>query len=481
MREGRAAIRSLWRDRWFSACALAVISLAIAFNLTVFAVVDGVLFKPLPFQEPDDLFVITRGPAMSVESSSGLLSQRDLVTLRQVLPHAGIAYVNGGPGSIGLLEGRAALKWAVSPDLLDLLGVQLVIGGFTPSDLEWYAQFDATDHDRRPPVLISHSLWQRMFAGDSEVVGRAVTLNQVDERVFGFRVAGVLPDEFVFPFPDGEFVPDLLAPWVLDPSSPGPDENCSLIAIARVPGDGNPHEAGNRLTALANRIGLVDGVLVRPLNEVLGRAERAELVPVFLAAAALLTLSLINVVGVVAARATIRQREYAIRRALGASRSALVRQVLLEVAPLTVIGAGIALVATPYVLTATRQLLPDTMMLLKQPTPDARVFVAAALMCAAGTAVVTVLVALAVDRRSAQLGVLTSRAGRSGRAFGRGGRLLIGLQASVATVLVVLARYVWTGLRVCLGHGPGVCRRPSGRRRRRCRVRARRRRVHHTG
>ncbi len=432
MRGVRPAIRSLWRDRWSSACVLAVSSLAITLNVTVFAVADGVLFKPLPFHQPDELFLITRGPGMSVESPTGLVSERDIAALRRSMPTARIGFYAGGPGSIGML------RWAVSPNLLEVLGVSPALGGFRASALEWYSRFDATGLDHRSPVLISHSLWQRMFAGDTGVVGRAVTLAQVGDRAFGFSVVGVLPPDFVFPFPDGEFVPDLISPWTMDSGLAVPEGRGQFVVIARIPVDGSPRAAGVQLTDLANRIGRPGGLLVRPLSDVLGRAERAELAPVLAAAGGVLALSLLNIVSIVIARATLRQRDYAVRRALGAGRVALMRQVLLEVLPLTLIGAGIAVVATPYALAVTRQLLPHDMLLLKQPTIDGRVFVVAALITAVATALITIVVANAVERRSARSGVLHGP-GPVDRGIVRGGRVLLASQVGIAAALVVLA------------------------------------------
>jgi len=428
----RPVLRSLRRDRWSSACIAAVVSLAITLNVMVFAVADGVLFRRLPFHQPNELFLITRGPEMSVESPTGLVSERDIAALRRAVPAARIGFYAGGPGSIGLL------RWAVSPNLLEVLGVRPHLGDFDASDAAWYARFDATDLDHRSPVLISHSLWQRMFGGDPAISGRAVTLARVGDREFGFRVSGVLPDDFVFPFPDGEFVPDLISPWTRDSGSAAPDDNAAFVVVARIPVEGNPRAAGVQLTELASRIGRPSGLLVRPLGDVLGRSERAELRPVLSAAGGLLVLSLLNIVGVVIARATLRQRDYAVRRALGAGRSDLMRQVSLEIVPLTLAGAGVALVAAPSVLAVTRQLLPHDMLLLKEPTIDGRVFVAGVLMAAVAVAVVTAFVTLGAEKRSLQLGVLRSHP-RLDRGVGGGGRTLIALQVGLAAVLVVLA------------------------------------------
>lgn len=190
----RLAVRSLRHAPWYAATIVAVVALSIALAATVFAVVDGLLFKPLPYADPDRLVRIEPRSGRAPETRSGSISPEDIDGWQSAMPDIPLSAlrVESATGLERLNESALGLA-LVRPNLLETLGVRPLLGGFSADDL-------APQRVPRPalrPVLITYDLWRTRFDGDPAIVGR--TVQPVDPTAASIRVAGVLPRNFVVP------------------------------------------------------------------------------------------------------------------------------------------------------------------------------------------------------------------------------------------------------------------------------------------
>jgi hypothetical protein len=209
------------------------------------------------------------------------------------------------------------------------LGVQPLFGGFRPDD------FGPRTAVR--PALVTYRVWQQRFGGRPDVIGRTV----IDSGGEGLRVAGVLPEDFVFPHPAGSLAPEAIAPLpIVQPASYDSPERRWLQVLARVPPDVPPTAVESRLQvaavdvagqfpALGSDAGLsatrritrgpFELVRLRPLRDVLTASTRTVSAAISVTAALLVLLACVNVAGLAGGRALDRRHELMLRRALGAT------------------------------------------------------------------------------------------------------------------------------------------------------------------
>lgn len=394
----RYAVRSLWRAPWYSATIIGVIALGMALATTVFAVVDGVLFKPLPYPDADRLVAIEPGfnnlPAATKPSVSLAklfpgtgASIHDIAAWQAAAPDAAITGFR--VGRLGMSEGVNETLFGVAlvqANFFDTIGVRPVVGGMVASDFN--------HEDVVLPVVISYELWQGRFHGATDVIGQ----RYVDDPTSGggFRVVGVLPHGFVFP--STRTTVSFIAPYVPSPDDlRDPNRRTVGEMVARLP-------PGMTIGALRARVevgmaamaaalppkprpqgwsdrgwrmeGPFDHADVLPLASKLGGTERPLFRAIFLAALVLLALGGLNVSGLMAARGLDRARELGLRRALGATGFRLARLVFLEALVPIAVGAAIGLSLAVLLLQVGVRLLPDDLVLLKaqmEPAIDARV------------------------------------------------------------------------------------------------------------
>lgn len=436
----RQTFRSLGRAPWYSATVVGVIALGMALATTVFAVVDGVLFKPIGLPAADRLFTIRPGfKDLPPADGYAAVSRDELDGWSAAAPDVAITGFTAQPW-VGFGEGvnrYDAGVVLVQKNIFDVLGVRPLIGGFA-----------ATDFDQRvpmQPVIVTYDVWQGRFRGDPNIMGRSVELDHA--RHAGFRVVGVMPRGFVFPTENTEV--KFITPSVLE--SPAQEPQALTVrrfaeVIARVPaGVGAPAlrdrvEAGLAATAAARpprgpkpegwsdamwqRQGPYDRAEVLPLSITLGSRSRPLFSAVFLAVVMLVAIGALNVSGLMAARTLDRAREIGVRRALGASRASVARLIFIE--SLALIGAGslVGLVAAWPLLRLTLSLLPEEMALLKPAAIDWRVaafVVAAAILLAVPTALWPIRRAT----RSATPAIGHADAGRASERTRSVGRFLI--------------------------------------------------------
>src|SRR5579871_386228 len=329
------AIRSLRKSGGFTAVAVLSLALGIGANATIFSAFYSVLLRPLPYRDPARLFSVAR---VAPDESDGGVMSPELVAWR-----------NGNR----VFEGLAA--W--DDDRYNLTGVgtpeRLVAATVTSNFLEvlgvrpvFRSSFVAEDgHPGAPRVVaLGNELWQRRFGADPSVVGRAILLNDLPATVIG-----VLPASFRFP---GELRPDLLSASQLPAVADwGAQRIEGFNAIGRLRAGSTPGTAAADLTSISSSraaLGFLEGwggknthVQVSALQEQLAGNTR-QVLRILLAAVGLLFLiACVNVASLQLGRVAIRGREIALRSALGASRTRLVRLLLMENLVLA-FGAGLA-------------------------------------------------------------------------------------------------------------------------------------------
>jgi predicted permease len=347
--------------------ATAVLSLAIGVgpNSVLFSVIDAVGFRPLPIRDPGGLVIVRSSNVKGPESDSVIGTQgvayRDYVEIRdRVGAFADIgASARTGFGLSGGAEGAEVVMGATATaSYFKTLGANVLLGrAFLPEE-------DRTV-GTHPVVVISERLWRRRYLSDPAVVGRSVRLNST-----ACTIVGVLPAEFAGT--DPILAPEIWVPTMLWPALSGGSaatldalNSRAFTVLARLKDGATLARAGGEVTALAASLAErdpdthKDWRLVTEYEQAarrhrLGRIGTVSLVAVDL----ILLLACANVAGLLLGRAEARRPEVAVRIALGASRSRLVRQLLTESALLSVAGAATGALLALWLLRLVPSLIP---------------------------------------------------------------------------------------------------------------------------
>ena len=370
----RLALRTLRRAPWFAVTAIGTIALTIGLAATVFAIVDGVLFKALPYPDSARLFDVVGSSGRPGEGTASLASS-DVSYLAAADERIGITAF--GASSVTLLSRPDLTFWAATIDehFFEVLGMQPLIGGF---NADHYGGRSTATGLR--PAIVSHAFWQQWLGAESGAIGKSVP---VTGGGAGLLIVGILPRDFVFPNASGRTRPDILFPRVI-PAVAEDRWNRSLSAVMRLRNEIRLDEALSRLgAALAAHVdeyrpqqafpGPYAAVVLRPLQTQLGRVERPLFRLAFAGSALLILLGAINVAGLLAARTHDRLREMTIRIALGARRKQVAAVVLAEALIVALAGSLLGLGFALLLLSVALSSLPESVLLLKEPAIDWRV------------------------------------------------------------------------------------------------------------
>jgi len=404
----RYGARMLLKNPGFTLIAVLTLALGIGANTAIFSVVNGVLLKPLPYREPERLirvfersrtqpkFPMSGGNFQDYREQNSTLSGLALYT-RQDLELS----QDDKP------ERLAALR--VSAGFFDLLGAQPLLG----------REFRREDElpDNNQVVILSHGLWQRRFNGDPNIVGRVVTLSGRP-----FTVVGVGPQGLQHvggdyrSMPHGESV-DVWWPVALRPQA-GRGAHF-LNAVGRLKPGVSVAQAEADFNVIAERLAQQfpnsnQGwrIAIQPLHEEIAGRARTTVLALFGAVFFVLLIACVNVANLLLARATAREREIAVRSAVGAGRLRIVRQLLTESLLLATIGGAAGILLAQWAIDALRALGQEQLPRLQAVNIDGRI-----LLFTLGVTVVTgVLFGLAPALQAGQfnLNTILKEGGRGG-------------------------------------------------------------------
>lgn len=451
-REVRLAVRSLSRTPGFTAVAALTLALGIGGNAALASLLDVALFKPLPYPEPDRLVAITlKPPASAGERSDFPWSYPKFRTLVatatgfDAIAGYDVANLNVGEGE----QAERVVAEEVSSTYLRILGVRPLLGNLFDPRVDSVPGGDGV-------VILGQALWQRRFGGDSSIVGKPINVHG-----HPLTVIGVLPRGFAGLSLNADlWVPLTAAAVFAYPEILEEDGNHWLDVVARL-------RPGVSLTASQADLARVSDVVARDhpletgsgpwlahatsLEE--GRLEpgvRRALVVLFGAVALVLLIACVNLVNLFLARTSGRQREMAVRLAIGAGSRHLMRQLATESLVLALVGGGLGLLLARLTLPALLAMAPNlatattfaSLVDLRTAAIDGRVFGYTLLI----TVVAGLLVGLAPALRAARSSVADAFRRGAGWAGGReadGGRrlgpqrLLVAFESALALVLLV--------------------------------------------
>jgi putative ABC transport system permease protein len=373
----RYGLRLLAKQPGFSLLAALTLALGIGANTAIFSVVNAVLLRPLPYAQADRLVVlwgnfhklnITRLPAKAAE----YLDYRDQTrSFAEVAASNSTDYNLTGDGPPARLAGTR-----VTANLFPMLGAQVAQGrGFTPED-----QQPVREH----VVIVSHNFWQQRYGGAADIIGKTLRLNDQS-----YTVVGVTPAGFQYPhasFPFGEAA-ELWTPLVFTPEQVAQRQQpYYLNVLAQLKPGATLQQARAELDALGKQFEAqhrsyrgpnnADGgwrISATPLLEEVVGESRFALLMLLGAVALVLLIACANVANLLLMRATVRQRELAIRAALGASRWQIVRQLLCESLLLAGLGGAQGLLLAWWGVDALSKLKLDNLPRVAESNLDWRV------------------------------------------------------------------------------------------------------------
>lgn len=429
----RQALRQLRGAPRFAAVAILTLAVGLGASTTIFGVANAVLLRPLPFPEADRLVLTNEVTPSGMRFS---ISEPDYLDWSSGAKRLTLAAFEGRRTSLVVNGEAEQLQGAVvTASFFPVLGVAPAIGRtIRPEE-------DRKGGDSRVAV-ISDGLWQRRFGGARDVVGTSITLDGVSHRI-----VGVMPSGFDFP---GSA--DVWTPLVPVPEYPRNDRR--LEGVARLAPGVTRQQATDELQQIAAQLSDAypasnDGwsAEVLPFKEWFVSPQLQARVLVLLATVALLlVMSCVNVANLLLSRAAVREREMAVRAALGAGRWRIARQLLTESMVLSVIGASAGVAVAAAAVPLIRRIGGDAIPRLDALAVDWRVLAFAIPACLVTGLVFGLAPALRLSRtgRGASAGRLRDIL-RSGTRVAESGRLrntLIVMSVALAMVLLVGAGLV---------------------------------------
>ncbi|HVE34904.1 MAG TPA: ABC transporter permease [Gemmatimonadaceae bacterium] len=345
------AVRTLHRAPGFTAAVLVTLALGIGVNTAIFSMVNGVLLRRLPYAHGDRLVTLEH-PVRSLAINDIGFSPTEAADLRASLSSLdGLAeYHSMSFDLLGHGEPRRVQTGVVSADFFDLIGVRPLLGR---------TFIRGEDHDGAPPVLVlSYRFWMTALGGDSAIVGQTFTMNDRQHLVIG-----VLPPLPAYPDRNDVWMPVSSCPFRSRPRVKS-DRAARMVAIiGRVAQGRGPTDAQREAAALETRWhtaypdayspAIKDAaVKVTPLRASMTQSAAPAFLVLLAVAGLVLLVACINVAHLTLARHLGRQRELAIRTALGAGRRRLLRQLLTESVLLSLAGGAIGLVGAAGVVGA---------------------------------------------------------------------------------------------------------------------------------
>jgi putative ABC transport system permease protein len=358
----RYGFRTLLRNPGFCAVAILALALGIGPNTAIFTMVNAVLLKPLPVPEPNRVVMIwgtllkSGFDQMPVSAADYLEWKKQAHSFDQM--SAAFAIPEFGLNVSGAGDPERVSAALASKEFLPALGIKPIVGrNFLPEE----------DRPGGPPaVLISHALWQRRFHSDPAAIGRNLTVDGIPRTV-----VGVVPHEL------GEMVAaDLWLPTAINPNNPE-RQNHQFGIVARLKPGVTVAESRAEMAVIARRLESAYpatntgwGVTLFPMAEMFTGRIRPVLLILLGAVGLLLLIACANLANLLLARAATREKEIAIRGALGAGRLRLIRQLLTESLVLALAGGALGLILAAWGVRLLRSVVPDMFPMLQHMSVD---------------------------------------------------------------------------------------------------------------
>jgi putative ABC transport system permease protein len=425
----RYAARLQRKNPAFTIVAVIALALGIGANTAIFSVVNTVILRPLPYKDPERLVMVwedasKQGYPRDTPAAANFVDWRDQNNVFE-----GMAAITDDSFNLtGSGEPERLAGHRVSASLFPLLGVEPHIGRvFTAAEDQPGAQH---------VVLLSYALWQRRFGGDSGIVGQPVTLNGES-----YVVVGVMPARFQFPSNDSQ----AWVPTAFTQEDAGNRNRHYLQVLARLKPGVSVVQAQSEMSTIAARLqqqypqSNTDlGAAVQPLQEHLVGDIRPALLVLLGAVGLVLLIACANVANLLLARAAVRQKEIAVRVALGARRGRLIRQFLTESVLLSALGGLVGLGIAYGGLILLKAFIPENISQAREISMDLKVLGFTFLVSIA-TGLIFGLAPAVQAARSNQVDTL-KEGGRDAATGGSGKRLrsvLVTAEVAISLVLLI--------------------------------------------
>jgi predicted permease len=417
----RRVLRSLARSPGFTAVTVATLALGIGANAAVFSVVDAVLLRPLPYPESDRIVLLSGAGQAFVRFRADIGFDVSPEELRESRAFASIGIAESGGLNLGAERPVRVRAARVTPDFFRVLDVKPILGtAFTDGDLD----------DSPRLVVLGHRLWQSRFGADPAIIGQTIRLNDVS-----VLITGVMPPRVEFPERSEVWV-SARGSWQLEGSAAMP------TVVARLSPDTSIAQALDELIRIDDEWGTRGGRPDRrliPLREALVGHVRPVLSLIAWSAVFVLLVACINVTNLLLTRIAARERDFSVRRVLGASRWRLARHALSEGLLLSIAASCLALPVAIWTLDGIRTFVPQALHGASEIAMNARALASLSGLSIATAVLVGLLPSLSLSERvsSHTRGTFAATVGPSERRIRSA--LVV---AEVAIALVLLASSV---------------------------------------